>query len=399
MITNTVRWDVQNQVWLIKDQLQWVAFDSWASEQADLSQINLKLSATSYLCRWVNLPGVSNRHLNKALPFALEESLIEEIDSYHLVPAGKQGKFNHRVFIANADILDRLRDACELHHLQLRELVAETSELPANSIVKDGHDWLINITGLTEARIPQQGVATYLELAINHAESVQLGKLTIHSDNLDDAKLLKTQLESSFPDSFEQIEVSVRDYLSLLQSSEGAKAVNLLTGEFRALEIKEDKPAAWWKPLAAIAAVWCVFMLTDQAMTNKQLESQQAEVHKQTLALYKRLFPGERIRSLERNIKNKLKGESTSSDTGFMTLMHQASKVLKSNNHSANINWQSFKFNDRQNLLLVDLTATSIAQLQSYKGDLEKAGLNVEIASATNEEKSVKGRLKIGSAS
>ena len=139
-------------------------------------------------------------------------------------------------------------------------------------------------------------------------------------------------------------------------------------------------------------------MLTDQALTTRQYESQQAEVHKQTLALYKRLFPGERIRSLERSIKSKLKGGSTTTESGFLTLIHQSTKVLNSG-HSNNITWQSFKFNDRQSLLLVDLNATSIAQLQAYKGDLEKAGLSVEIASASNEEKSVKGRLKIGGAS
>jgi len=215
---------------------------------------------------------------------------------------------------------------------------------------------------------------------------------------MDEAKLLKTQLETSFPQIFTQIDIQVRSYDSVIQSAEAAKPVNLLTGEFRAAEIKEDKPSAWWKPLAAIAAVWCVFMLTDLALSNKQLQSQQAEVHKQTLALYKRLFPGERIRSLERNIRSKLKGESSTPSSGFLTLMHQSSKVL-GGGHSTNINWQSFKFNDRQNLLLVDLTATSIAQLQAYKADLEKAGLSVEIASATNEEKSVKGRLKIGGAS
>ena len=398
MSTNTVRWDVNNQTWMIKEDRQWRLFDSWASDQADLSQASLSLHAGSYLCRWVNLPGVNSRHLNKALPFALEESLIEDIDLYHLVPAGKIGKSNHRVFITNADILDRLRESCELHNVQLRELTAETSQLPGNCIVKDGDEWLINITGLTEARVSQANISAYLELTLNQQPDTGIESLNLYAESLDDAKLLKTQLETNFPQQISQIDISVRDLESVINSTEGARAVNLLTGEFRAIEIKEKKPAAWWKPLAAIAAVWCIFMLTDQALTTRQYESQQAEVHKQTLALYKRLFPGERIRSLERSIKSKLKGGSTTTESGFLTLIHQSTKVLNSG-HSNNITWQSFKFNDRQSLLLVDLNATSIAQLQAYKGDLEKAGLSVEIASASNEEKSVKGRLKIGGAS
>ncbi|MFT4766876.1 MAG: general secretion pathway protein L, partial [Oleispira sp.] len=49
-----------------------------------------------------------------------------------------------------------------------------------------------------------------------------------------------------------------------------------------------------------------------------------------------------------------------------------------------------------QNQLIIDLTSKTLAQLQSYKAALEKQGLNVEIAQATNDDKGVKGRLKIG---
>ena len=36
--------------------------------------------------------GVNNRNLAKALPFALEESLIDDVENYLIVPAGKHNK-------------------------------------------------------------------------------------------------------------------------------------------------------------------------------------------------------------------------------------------------------------------------------------------------------------------
>jgi len=62
------------------------------------------------------------------------------------------------------------------------------------------------------------------------------------------------------------------------------------------------------------------------------------------------------------------------------------------------IQGQSFNFNNRQNLLVIDLTSKTLAQLQSYKAALELQGLSVEISQATNDDKGVKGRLKIGAA-
>ena len=46
---------------------------NWAETQADLTPVRLVLSACNYATHWVSLPGVSNRHLARALPYALEE--------------------------------------------------------------------------------------------------------------------------------------------------------------------------------------------------------------------------------------------------------------------------------------------------------------------------------------
>ena len=124
--------------------------------------------------------------------------------------------------------------------------------------------------------------------------------------------------------------------------------------------------------------------------------AQQDYVKAETIGLYKRLFPGERVRFLERQIRSKVKGDSTVTSAGVMVLLSQASKALQQNNLKQSIEWQSFRFNDRQNELVIDLTSKTLAQLQSYKAAIEQQGLSVEIAQATNDKNGVKGRIKIG---
>ena len=124
--------------------------------------------------------------------------------------------------------------------------------------------------------------------------------------------------------------------------------------------------------------------------------AQQDYVKAEIIGLYKRLFPGERVRFLERQIRSKVKGDSTVTSAGVMVLLSQASKALQQSNLKQSIEWQSFRFNDRQNELVIDLTSKTLAQLQSYKAAIEQQGLSVEIAQATNDKNGVKGRIKIG---
>jgi general secretion pathway protein L len=139
-----------------------------------------------------------------------------------------------------------------------------------------------------------------------------------------------------------------------------------------------------------------IFSFTEINIENKRLIAQQEQVKAETIGLYKRLFPGERIRFLERQIRSKVKGDSTVTSAGVMIMLSQASKALQQDNLKQMIQWQSFRFNDRQNQLIIDLTSKTLSQLQSYKAALEQQGLSVEIAQATNDDKGVKGRLKIG---
>jgi general secretion pathway protein L len=410
METVVVRWNVELETWFVSpfvsEQAQgqvaepvknhWLAFDEWASEQTDLSKLRFVLHGENYVCRWLTLPGVQGRHLPKALPFALEESLIEDISHYHLVTAGKVGKFTHRVYCSLVDNFNRLLEACDHHHIQLNQLIPETSLIPDNSLVHDGKFWLINIPGLGEAKIHESALSAYLEGLCNDLDSESQSAITLIDTNLDTANLLKTQIESNFAGIFKTVNVQHGSLLGLRETALSGKCCDLLTAEFRPVEPKKDLPAAWWKPIAALAACWCVFSFTQISIENKELIAQQAQVKSETIALYKRLFPGERIRFLERQIRTKIKGDGGQASAGVMVMLSQASKALQQDDLKQMIQWQSFRFNDRQNQLVIDLTAKTLAQLQSYKAALEQQGLSVEIAQATNDDKGVKGRLKIG---
>lgn len=405
MKTVNVRWNVELETWFIAELVggaeleedgQWLSFDQWASTQADLSSFRFILHGENYVCRWLNLPGVQPRHLNKALPFALEESFIDDVGQYHLVTTSKSGKFTHQIYCAKKDILERLLEACALHHIQLRQLIPETSLAPENCLLHDGDYWLINIPKVTEAKIHQSALITYLESITSERGEMTVDSLTIIDKNLDAANLLKTQIETSFNHVFTNIDIMHSGFASIRDKALEQSGKDLLTDQFKASEVKIKKPAAWWKAIAVLAACWAVFSFTQTMVRNGQLIEQEKEVKTATINLYKQLFPGERIRFLERQIRTKIKGGSETNTAGFMTLLDKASVVFQNTDQKNRIEWQSLRFNERQNLLVIDLTAQTIADIQTFKSAMEADGLVVEIASATNENNKVKGRIRIG---
>lgn len=405
METVVLRWNVELESWFVSSldtlqtQIEWQAFDQWAENQTDLAAFRFILSGENYTCRWLTLPGVQSRHLSRALPFALEESLVEDIRNYHLVTSGKVGKFNHRVYCNLTDAFNRLMDVCKLHHIQLRQLIPETSLAADNSLIHHNEFWLINIPGLAEAKVHESALSTFLEGLCGDAHTTQHAKITVIDRSLDAANLLKTQIESNFADAFAGIDVAHGSFITQRDEALNGKCCDLLTAEFRPVETKKETPASWWKPIAVLAACWALFSFTHTLMENNQLQQQTQLVRTATVDLYKQLFPGERIRFLDRQIRSKITDGGKVSNAGFMSLLQKSSKAYLEVNSKGQIAWKNVKFNDRQNVLVIDLTAKTIAELQQFKSVMENEGLNVEISSATNENNAVKGRIKIGEAS
>ncbi|WP_286718266.1 type II secretion system protein GspL [Thalassolituus sp. UBA2009] len=374
---------------------------SWAEVQADLTPVRLILSACNYATHWVSLPGVSNRHLARALPYALEEGLIDDLSDYLIQPAGSEGK-KVRAYVVGNDLIERLLEECELHHLQVRELIPETQLLPQDVpvMLRQGQGWAMRIPGVFEGWVTDSAMTPVLESLFDHGDEEQSAQqvtgLQIMAAQLDQAQLLKTTLESSFAGVFAEIELLANDGNQLRQQRLQGKLTNLLTGRFQVREVAEDRPPVWWRGLAAVAAVWLVAATLYLFIDNYTLKQQSQQVRAEAISLYKNLFPGERIRSLERQIKTKLDGGDNSDGAGFIGTTSVLARVYAAQGLQKQVQLMSLRFNDRLQELVVEVRASNLNELQTLRAALEKEGLVAEVASATNDKDGVKGRIKIG---
>lgn len=393
METVKVQWQAQTGEWLISTDRDSTPqrLAQWAEALPDLTQVRLVLAAQNYACHWLSLPGVSSRHLPRALPFALEESLISDVTDYLIVPAGTVQKQVRAYVVAN-DLIERLLEACELHHVRVLELIPETSLLGNDPLLQRTEGgWLASLPGRFEGYVSDAALTPVLESLF--ADEAQLASLTLRAPQLATAQLLQTTLESSFAGQIGSIH-SEPD--SGAAATLPARPVNLLTGQYQVKPQREQRQSPWWQGLAGLAAAWLLFWTLTLYLDMQRLQQQSSEVRQQTISLYQQLFPGERVRALERQIREKLSGDSGSSDTGFLSATHTLARVYQQQNLQQQVQLTSLRFNDRLQELMVEVQAKGLNDLQVLRQALEQAGLSAEIASATNDNNGVKGRIRIG---
>lgn len=365
-----------------------LSLSAWAQTMPDLTQVNLVLDASHYVVRWVDMPGVKSRQLAKALPFALEESLIKEVDDYLILPKGQQGS-KVRAYVIEEDFLDRLLQACKLENIQVSTLTPITQLIQEPWVIQGfNQGWLFHFYGQLEAWVSQQALPLVLESSL---EELKEKKLLIKAQNLDQAQLMRSNIETGFPDAFADIEVQVEDESTLFNQDASPSTLNFFVNRVQ-VERKQAAQSVWFKPLLALSAACILIWFVHINIETYQLKQQSTQVRKQAVNLYKQLFPGERIRFLKRQFTAKLSGGGSVESADFMSLVNKTAQVYAQN---TGVSFHSLRFNERSQQLALEVQALSLESLQGFKDALVKAGLTAKIASASNHEGQIKGRMSV----
>jgi len=155
-----------------------------------------------------------------------------------------------------------------------------------------------------------------------------------------------------------------------------------------------------WKPLAAVAVVWFITLISAQLLNAAKTDREAEQYHQQAESLYRSYFPNDkRIVNVKSQTLAHLKRAGTGgAGAGMLELLHPAGKVIhqlnKANtNRPLQINRISFE--ERLNELRLDISAKKFDQLDQLKVSLEKQGLSVEIGSAVAQGQGIESRIKI----
>jgi general secretion pathway protein L len=339
----------------------------------------------------VNIPGRSNRQkLLRAIPYALEEQLSDEVEDLHFAVGNVMPGGDYPVAIVAMRSMNAYTEAFRDARLDVARMLPDTLAIPCADA-----DTCIVIEG--ELALVRTGTSSGYVIDADNLS------VFIKTDQSDDAETdtpaavrMFIPAGSMAPElSMENTEVESYngDVLALLAQGVNSDSIDLLQGSYS----RTQEWGRLWRPWRATAALLVAgFLLSNVAIgvDYYRLGKEQDSLATRIEAIYRQAFPGaKRVVNPRVQMQQQLDKLQRSQGAGgqFLMLLARAGDVLRK---ASDIEISGANY--RAGRLDVDLTAASLQVLDNLKQTLTAKGLTVEIQSATTETgKRVKSRLRI----
>jgi len=337
----------------------------------------------------VNIPSKNKKQLHQAIPFALEDTLAEDIEDLHFAIHQDATLSDSYVAIINRERLDLaislLRKKGITPYTILPQLLAQSRPDKAWSVIQQPAD-----------------------LNGNHPVTVRLNDFNGFScdQNLLDV-FLTEQLEKSAPESIatnieaKELPDALQDLpltaidpaIVRYQSIEKALPLNLLTG-FVSHKSKSNFNWKAWRPPLILASLVGATWLGILAWQNNALQHQKVQLNKTIEDVFISTFPGSRLVDAPQQMASKLaqlkKGITETVDSP-LPLISDISPLLKK---YKDLTLKEIRY--QENELLLVIQAPNLTRLESFKKEAaEKSKLKVSIKSSTTTADKVESLLII----
>tara|TARA_B100001063_G_scaffold176428_1_gene165354 strand:+ start:816 stop:1967 length:1152 start_codon:yes stop_codon:yes gene_type:complete len=365
----------------------------WKVDQGDIHAAELNegealdaLILNGPICQVLSaqMPVKQSRQIIKALPFALEEQLANEIDHNHIQFLGREGTQAHAL-VCDTHIMETLIQQFNPDKLLYLPLLLPQIEQGICVCILDG---------MASIRYSTYGAMNITAELLTLA----LEKLKIKEDmivefyDLDDQhNLLPLEIENL---GYEVQQPERKELINHIEKASIGYQWNLLTGAYAKKKAPVKTKQSKLKSPLSIAAALIISVFFIQLIQMKQYQQMTELVKDASKSFYVTLFPGENVRSIRRQFRDKLEesGSGPVTSAGFISILAAATKDISNN---SNIEWDAVRFTRQKNELEVNVIVDNIAQLDSIKQKMTSNGLLVDIASATNTGKRIKGVLKV----
>lgn len=321
-----------------------------------------------------------------AAPFALEESLAEDVDTLHFAVGARQAEGHFPVAVVRYQLMNQwmtpLRDAGIRPHA----LVPETLALPSP---EDG--WWHALVEPERIQVRHEdwgafsGTAEDLALLLDLADPErQHGiRLTVAGTPGDFTGLeRRTELRSGFRLGLE----------ALLQHLPAEPGINLLQGPYSQ---QADLQRLWrpWRVPVAMAAALVLLVLGEHGLATWRLGEQVRTQETRNVTRFQQLFPGEtRIVDLGAQAEQQYQlAQQAQRGGGLLALTSSLEQALR---QVEGLTLQGLQY--REGAVFASLTGNALTQLEALRGQFaQRTDVNLEVQSANSGSEGVQIRIRI----
>lgn len=367
-----------------------------AAAHAGSGRVVMLAPSEDVLLTEVELPGRNRQRLRQALPYAMEEQLIDEVEDMSFVLGPARGGQRYSVAAVHRRRMEDWLGVAGAAGLHLDALVSDVLAIP---LPEDG--WAVYLEpGRVLVRTgPAAGFAAtpdtaalLIEQALGEAAEAAPARIRVYDGAGTGGDYLRPGASGTEPPQVETVP-HAGGLLTLARAAEAQRALSLLQGEFspRAQLGRKLRP---WVPSAALLAILLllqpVVFFVDYRQAVRQSEQLQAQIE----ATFREALPGvTRVVNPRAQMDSRLKelrGRGAGAGGSFTEMLGKAGPLLA----RSEVQLKSLRYRGGQ--LDIELEAADFQRLDQLKRQLDDAGgWSIEIQSATARDDKVDGRIVI----
>lgn len=363
-----------------------------ASAAAHYRRAVVLVPSEDILLTQVNIKARNREQLVRAIPFALEEDLAEDVEQLHFAPGPRHADGHYPVAVVSRALMAQWLAQLNAAGLVPQALIPDVLALPPAadggwSLLLENDRALLRTDLFGGFTLDPANVETLLECALEDA-SVKPEVVEVYGS--------EGEADPRLP-SLESIRYERRDgdppelWAAGLDEKRG---INLLQAHFRS---KSDiarllKP---WRVAAALLGAWVVLQAVDTTLDYRRLAAEDRSLQAEIEQLYRDTFPGTtRIVNARLQMQQALEAlrEAGETDTlaAFMPLMDAGGRAIQA---APDVTIDTLDYLDGQ--LELSLQARELQAFEAIQQGLQGQGLTADIESAETRGANVSGRLVI----
>lgn len=341
-----------------------------------------------------SVPTQNRQKLLKALPYALEDQLADDVDQLHFVPCLRNADGSWSVAVVERGWLDSWLTRLADHGLKPERMTPDILCLPWApgqwTVLADANTALVRTGSHSGFAGDTPNLDTLLAVALDEAGAAQPEKLV----------LLKTD-DAAIPplpptlDAIADIRQPVSDFLPVLaQQADHGNPVNLLCGDYAPVHGRQNL----WRPWAAAGVLFAIWLVLDtgQALLDQRaMRAELGSLDTRITQLLQQVYPQTRdTRQARTRLENRLAQLSGGRQQGddLLDTLLVVGPVL-SREQAVRLTGLSWRTGN----LELELNTDSLQSLDQFKQALDGTdGISAEVRSARTEENDgVQGRLMV----
>jgi general secretion pathway protein L len=348
----------------------------------------------------LKLPTQNMQKMLKAVPYAVEEFIAEDIDNFHFVAS--KNKYDEKISVVGIDrsTLKNILQLFQQAGITIDKIIPDALCLAADknsrqwACLNHGEHSYLQTDILSGMLLSHEILPYALSTLLQDEKQETPEKILFFNEQEQPAAFDDIEIED---ENIESIRISYNTHPLAVFSGNYRQALplNLLQNEFRPRR-KTSGYLHHWRLAASLAVVWLVLHLGLAGFQLVQLTEENKKSAAEMERIYKKAFPKSRKiinprAQMEQKLKE-LKNASGNTDSGLLFLLAESFGTMTHDRE--NITLQSLTF--RNNRMEIGLDSKNLQAIETLNNNLNNNNkIKSEITSSSSEKDKVRGNLRI----